>query len=396
MNINASLITMPAAEQQATAARKQFNMGDNRSRQYDQLVTTIHAAVLEPAKWEGLLHRIADSIGATAGGFYLRNKQTREPVRWHLFGHSDQAIRAYNECYLAIDPWAEIINRTPVGVWVAEHQYFDERFVANNEFFQRYMLPHGLRRMIGARVFDDGRNEALIAFQRGLDGEVFDQETSVFLERLSPHIELACRLSTEFARLSMQAAVARQALDRLVAPMWVVNAEGRVIFANRAAEEGGLNGISIKNGRVLAVGPGMSAKLATLLLQATDAPAQSGALALESAEGDRLTVLVAPLPADSPLVADGRRPLALLMAHNPAGNEEQPLDVLAALYGLSPAECRLAALILEGCTPTEAATRLSVQVSTVRTQLKSMFWKTATHRQTELVKLLSGALLLKV
>jgi len=55
----------------------------------------------------------------------------------------------------------------------------------------------------------------------------------------------------------------------------------------------------------------------------------------------------------------------------------------------------LSSLLLEGCTLTEAAERLEVQVSTVRTQLKSIFWKTGTHRQGELMKLLSGALLLK-
>lgn len=370
-------------------------MGDNKSRQYDQLVTAIHAAVLEPSKWDGLLHRIADTVGASAAGFCLRNKQTGEPMRWNLYGLSEQAIRAYQDAYLATDPWLSIINRSQVGVWVAEHQYFDDSYVARSEFFQRYMLPNGMRHLIGARVFDDGRSEAVLTFQRGPGADVFAAAEAAFLERLSPHMELACRLSTEFARLSMQAAVARQALDRLAAPMWVADGDGQVIFANHAAEQGGMPCIVVRNGRVTAEGSGMAAKLSTLLQQATQQAAQSGALAFENAGGDRLTVLVAPLPADSPLVADGRRPLALLMAHNPAGNEEQPLDVLAALYGLSPAECRLAALILEGCTPTEAAARLTVQVSTVRTQLKSMFWKTGTHRQAELVKLLSGALLLK-
>ncbi|QDQ28632.1 hypothetical protein FNU76_21005 [Chitinimonas arctica] len=371
-------------------------MAENKLRQYDLLVTSIHAVVLEPNKWDGLLRRIGEAVSATSGGFYLRDKATGKPLQWHSFGHSEAVIASYADKYLQIDPWTAIIDRTPVGEWICEHQHFDDRFVAQNEFFQHYMLPNGLRRVIGARAFDDGHNEAIIGFQRGLDAAPFNEGEAELLKRLSPHIELACRLSTEFSRLRMQAAVARQALDRLAAPLWVVDGEGRVLFANHAAEIGGLPGICVRQGRLVADAPNIHARLASLLQQASARQAQGGALALERTDGGRLTVLVAPLPADSPLAADSQRPLVLLMAHDPSVSEAQPLDVLAALYGLSPAECRLAALLLEGCTPSEAAERLQVQVSTVRTQLKSMFWKTGTHRQGELMKLLSGALLLKV
>ncbi|MEH6458362.1 helix-turn-helix transcriptional regulator [Chitinimonas sp. JJ19] len=371
-------------------------MAELKIRQYDLLVTSIHAVVLEPTKWDHLLRRIGEAIDASSGGFYLRDKHASKPRQWHSFGHSEQSLASYADRYVAMDPWTMIVNRTPVGEWVAEHQHFDDAFVAKNEFFQRYMLPNGLRRLIGTRAFDDGRIEALIGFQRGPDAEPFSDSDTELLTRLSPHLELACRLSTEFSRLRMQAAVARQALDRLAAPIWVLDGDGRVLFANHAADEGGLPGMAVRQGRLLADAPAVHARLTSLLTQATSRTAQSGALALERQDGGRLTVLVAPLPAGSPLVADSQRPLVLLMAHDPSASDAQPLDVLAALYGLSPAECRLAALLLEGWTPAESAERLQVQVSTVRTQLKSMFWKTGTHRQGELMKLLSGALLLKV
>lgn len=370
-------------------------MVDNKLKQYDTLVTTIHAAVLEPSKWEGLLKRIGEAVDACSGAFYLRDRSNGVPTQWHAFGLEESVRRAYIERYIALDPWSAVVSRYPVGRWVAEHEHFDDRFVAGDEFFQRYMLPNGMRHIVGTRTFDDGVTDGLIGFQRGIGAQAFGAAELELLSRLSPHLELACRLSTEFSRLRMQAAVARQALDRLVAPLWVVDADGRVLFANSAAEQGVLPGVSVRNGKLVAETASVAARLAQRLQDATKRAAQSGALALDRPDGGRLTVLVAPLPADSPLVVDWQRPLALLMAHDPNATEAQPLDVLAALYGLSPAECRLAALLLEGATPSEAAARLSVQVSTVRTQLKSMFWKTGTHRQGELLKLLSGALMLK-
>jgi len=370
-------------------------MAENKLPQYDLLVTSIHAVVLEPGKWDALLRRIGDAIGASSGTYQLRDKVSGKPLQWHSYGHDDSVIASYARQFLKLDPWTAVVDRTPVGKWVAEHQFFDDAFVARNEFFQQFMLPNGLRRIIGTRAFDDGRHEALISFQRGTSDHAFNHSEAELLTRLSPHLELACRLSTEFSRLRMQAAVARQALDRLAAPLWVVDGEGGVLFSNQAAETDGLPGLYLRHGCLVAEDPNVHMRLLALLQQASSRQAQRGALAVDRPEGGRYTVLIAPMPADSPLVADSRRPLVLLMAHDPNASEAQPLEVLAALYGLSPAECRLAALLLEGDTPAEAAERLQVQVSTVRTQLKSMFWKTGTHRQGELLKLLAGALLLK-
>jgi DNA-binding CsgD family transcriptional regulator len=62
--------------------------------------------------------------------------------------------------------------------------------------------------------------------------------------------------------------------------------------------------------------------------------------------------------------------------------------VLASRYGLTSAEARLAAILLDGRTLRQAAIELGVQESTLRTRLKVVFHKTRTHRQLDLVMLL--------
>jgi DNA-binding CsgD family transcriptional regulator len=62
---------------------------------------------------------------------------------------------------------------------------------------------------------------------------------------------------------------------------------------------------------------------------------------------------------------------------------------IAKLFHLTPAEARLACLIAQGLNPQQAAGLLEISRETVRTQLKSIFAKTATHRQSELVAMLS-------
>ena len=65
-----------------------------------------------------------------------------------------------------------------------------------------------------------------------------------------------------------------------------------------------------------------------------------------------------------------------------------PVEILQALFDLSPAEARVAAMITEGHSVSTISQRLSVKPNTVRVQLKAIFSKTGTNRQGELVSLL--------
>jgi DNA-binding CsgD family transcriptional regulator len=66
------------------------------------------------------------------------------------------------------------------------------------------------------------------------------------------------------------------------------------------------------------------------------------------------------------------------------------LGALGAHFGLSPAELRLTAELATGTALREAALRLGISYETARSQLKSVFSKTQTRRQVELVTLLAA------
>jgi DNA-binding CsgD family transcriptional regulator len=63
---------------------------------------------------------------------------------------------------------------------------------------------------------------------------------------------------------------------------------------------------------------------------------------------------------------------------------------LRSRFMLTPAEVQIALGIAEGRTLAAIAKMRGVAVSTARGQLKSVFAKTGTHRQAELVALLAG------
>jgi DNA-binding CsgD family transcriptional regulator len=70
----------------------------------------------------------------------------------------------------------------------------------------------------------------------------------------------------------------------------------------------------------------------------------------------------------------------------------ESIDLLRCHFGLTPAEARLALQLVAGETLRSAAAKLGISYETARTHLKTVFNKTGTCRQAELVIVLATAL----
>jgi DNA-binding CsgD family transcriptional regulator len=64
---------------------------------------------------------------------------------------------------------------------------------------------------------------------------------------------------------------------------------------------------------------------------------------------------------------------------------------LVELFGLSPAEARLAAALMTGKRLAQIAAEFGVRVSTLRTQLRFILKKIGAKRQSDLVRIFSSA-----
>ena len=66
-------------------------------------------------------------------------------------------------------------------------------------------------------------------------------------------------------------------------------------------------------------------------------------------------------------------------------------ELLSGLFDLTPAEARVARALATGLSIEDTARRFGVSMQTVRNQLRAVFIKTATTRQSELLSLLAGS-----
>jgi len=158
-----------------------------------------------------------------------------------------------------------------------------------------------------------------------------------------------------------------QVSDALVWPLLVLQTDGRLLHANRAARR------VLQDGQPLRLRPDQDLQLADETLQsAFDAAwrcastsGQRGLLhwpATDTSEAYAATLT----PLDS-VAADGTSPV--LMALATADSRQNEADAFACLHGLSHAEARALRLLACGCSSVDIARALGVTPSTVRSQL---------------------------
>lgn len=168
----------------------------------------------------------------------------------------------------------------------------------------------------------------------------------------------------------------------------LVDRNRQVVDANAYAEQvlAATDGISAADGRLRAADPLVTRLLERHVRAAIAGPPGLAALRLRRPTGRRdLEILVRGL--DDPRAPNDRALAAVLVSDPERARVTGTLPkLLADLYGLTPAEAWIAADLALGRSPQEIAARRRIRAGTVRVHLKSIFAKTGTARQAELVQ----------
>jgi DNA-binding CsgD family transcriptional regulator len=103
---------------------------------------------------------------------------------------------------------------------------------------------------------------------------------------------------------------------------------------------------------------------------------------------DKLPVILRIWPYERPRHSPEHEVQALVTLNTLEPKPGPPAAILAKTFRLTPSEAKLACVLARGTSLRIAALELKLSWETTRSQLKSIFAKTDTHRQSELVALL--------
>jgi DNA-binding CsgD family transcriptional regulator len=180
------------------------------------------------------------------------------------------------------------------------------------------------------------------------------------------------------------------ALNAIRLPAIALDRHGCVIEANAAAEDVFDENIKIKNQRIFIRDPDSRTLFMDAVAHLKELPNFDAIVSepLIVPRLDKLPIIVRIWPFEG-LSHSQTQDVRALLTLNAIGPRLGPsARILAKTFCLTPSEAKLACIIARGAPPAIAARELKISRETARNQLKSVFAKTDTHRQSELVALL--------
>ncbi|MEJ0051744.1 MAG: LuxR C-terminal-related transcriptional regulator [Methylovirgula sp.] len=358
-------------------------MGDIDHRLLSEAVSQFYEAAMTPAFWPGALKTLSNAFNGS-GSLFLYPQQSGVP--WH-----------------ACSPGLE----ESVDVFFREGWYSQNFRMAGREFMARNNLkiftetdlltPAQLDlQPIQADFFDRFDLRSFLAFNLGpiqasieRGKEPFTTEQASTLNKVLPHLQQAGRLATALGIARNEGALETFTTMRTGAAL--LDYAGRVTLMNPEAERLLNSAARLQGGMIIPHDRDATAALRRMIGMATSPGLLlSGDLtemvALKRPQGRPLFLRIAPLVnarADMFQMAK-----AILTIIDPYDRPDIAHDRLMRLLGLTPAEARVAKELARGATLAEIADEFNLSMKTVRTQLRSIFAKTETHRQSDLIALL--------
>ncbi len=364
----------------------------------------IHGAAIGDMGWSHALESVCDFLGARAADLNMFDADTLGYLAFHP-ARVDPFVLTYIADYMS-----DVTHENPrvaqlylpmaEGRIVADSDVWTQRELGRMPFFADFLRPWGTFDSLNTWVRRGSDGSPLIALavhyrQQDCPPQAEHRRR---LALLLPHIRRACATAEKLDEALLRARGLEQAVEHAREPVVLLSDSARVLHASGEARA------------LLQREPGMFiARDETLRFRR---PAHQDALrsALRRCRPDATgwqegcaapaERLVIPRPVGAPLVVTiqplpGARhhrsaAVAALFIHAPQAVALDEVGALREAYGLTPAEIQVVCGLVNGASLKKLAQQREISYETVRSQLRQIFAKTGTHRQSALVGLVRG------
>ncbi|MCA9586601.1 MAG: helix-turn-helix transcriptional regulator [Myxococcales bacterium] len=331
-------------------------------------VREVLSAATGDARVEDAMASVARSVGGLAAGITVWRHGAFVGQSWT--GLPPGFERDYVATFSTHDPWARGGLCGALGAVLTSDDLVPRARLEMSAFHNELCRPHGVGDLCGGVLVREP--DLLVTFgvlrpsdARG-DGGREASSLGAFVPALT---------SLGFAEIARRrAASSRDVADTLPFGVLVVEAcKGVVLAANGAGERLVERGLVGRVGEPLVVD---GEPLAALVRATTNVTRRT-----TRAHGLRVVIHRPP--------SAGERITCIVHVHHAESVANERAERAARVYGLSPREAAVAALIIAGMSPKEIAARHGVAESTLRTQIRTLYAKVGVDRQAGLVAALS-------
>jgi DNA-binding CsgD family transcriptional regulator len=361
----------------------------------EEAVAGIYDAALEPAKWGDALAGVARAIGASSAFFFSTHSDSQPDAVIHTFNHAPEMVGGFTSTWHTEDEWAHAARRTGRmrrGTLVSGAELVPRKRFVRTAFYNEFCREHAIESMLGTVLFDGTEPDPMpfvnLCWYRPPGHAEFGEPEKAKLRVLAPHFQRALQIQRRVGWATD--ARASQALAALRVASLVLDREGTVHHRDALGESllRSLPAGCFRFGQLRSLGQRCAPPLAEALSRC-DASHPVRLSALQEGLPPRLLrASLLRVEAPSQLVPGDAGERFLLLVELPPADHEQAARAAADLFSLSPAETRMLARLLAGEAPADMSRVLGISLPTVRTQMSSVFAKTGTRGQVELLVLL--------
>jgi DNA-binding CsgD family transcriptional regulator/PAS domain-containing protein len=351
------------------------------------IVRSIYDAALDECAWQVLPQLIATHLEGESAVIWYADGDS--PPDFVSFNHSHRTVSDYGEHFRFVDPWtAAVTGHSLYSTAFDGAELISDRALRQSEFYYDFLRVADIFPNIGAHMSIGPGMISAVGVHRHVTASPFADHHKRGLQGLIGHLEQMLVLRRRLGSQRRASEMTSAALHSLSSGIVICDEHARILFANAAAESvaasHGALSLNSAGHTIAADQPEHSVQLRRLIADAAMCK-PGGALCLANEMGDRLLILVSPLPS----LVDEAPGRALVTLCSETAMLGPVADMLIALFGLTPAEADLASGLMRNQPLGAIQARRGVSENTIRTQLAHVFAKTRTNNQRELVRLLS-------
>lgn len=383
--------TLPGMSDETARTVAGFARGESSS--FDELLLRLYRSVHASSPWTEFLAALCEQFQASTATLVVRQPARGDRGDMFDVGAERPLVEVYRTAQFEDDPFLDLEEGIACNIFDRMPR---EAFL-RTRFYNELLKLAGNSDILALNVVFGGTYLGSLKISRHEPTGVFGLPEKSLMMRIYPHLKIALESFERSRRRHLEVNAYIKAIDQLAFGVIILNERAHVIRVNETASR------MMKESQLLrVVGNFLQAgeadhevQLATaikeLLQSGEKGPGAPGSLMLTARNrGRSLHLLLRPIHDGSQESSPPAGIAIFLSAEKLQRNVS--IDTFAKLYHLSRAEVALVTELLDGLSIIEAATALGISENTARVQLRSVFTKTGTHRQADLMRLVLTSL----
>jgi DNA-binding CsgD family transcriptional regulator/PAS domain-containing protein len=361
---------------------------------FDQLLLILYRSIHAARPWDEFLHALCEHFQACAATLVLR--QPARGDRGYMFcanvRHSLMEI--YRTANFPDDPFLDLEEGVACNIF----DRVPREVFARSRFYNELLKLDNDSDVLALNITFGNTYLGSLKLSRREPVGVFGVPEKSLMMRLYPHLQVALEIYERGRRESLETHAYIKAIDQLAFGVVILNERGHVIRVNETASRMMKESQLLRVvGNYLQAGEAQHHQLVanairSVLEKGEGAAHAAGSLKISADKPDRsLYILLKPIQERAPQPGDTSAGVAMFLSVDKLQHNIS-MEAFARLYHISRAELTLVSELLNGASIVEAAETLGISENTARVQLRSVFTKTDTHRQADLIRLVLTSL----